>query len=124
MFGPPKVAPVEKPATPAPVPRTPVKRDATPSGTVRKTVTRNDKIVEEKQADTDEFRDLIKEDGSATISCSLTKGVDFNSEKITFFVSARCDQNTKTMDRAAEQVLMKALDYVNSAGDLLGWKKQ
>jgi hypothetical protein len=47
--------------------------------------------------------------------------VDFNSEKVTFFVSVRCDQNKATMDKAAERVFNKALEYVSEAAEALGW---
>jgi len=112
-----------KPSTTPPKTPVKVKKDVTPNGTIRKTMEKAGKPVSETEETTDEFRDLLKEDGGATISCSITKGVDFNSEKVTFFVGVHCDQNTATMDKAAERVLMKAISYVNDGGELFGWKK-
>jgi hypothetical protein len=112
------------PVAPKIVPRAPVaKKDVSPTGTVQKTIERGGEVVSERTFHIDDFKELTKEDGNAVISCSVTKGVDFNSEKVTFFVSARCDQNEPTMNKAAELVLFKAMSYVNDAGELLGWKK-
>jgi hypothetical protein len=98
-------------------------RNATPNTTVKKTHLKDGKVVSESEEHTDEFRSLIKEDGNANVSCSLTKGIDFNSEKVVFHVSVRCDQDEKTMDEAATRVFKKALEYVTEASTALGWNK-
>lgn len=94
---------------------------ATSNATARKTHTKAGVVVEEKEENIDGFQDLLKENGNATISCSLTKGIDFNSEKIVFHVGVRCDQDEKTMDLAAERVFSKTLEYLTESIEALGW---
>lgn len=99
-----------------------LKKDVTPN-TVEKTVTKGGVTIEETVSSLDPFPEVLKEDGMAQVSCTYAMGVDHNSEKVTFFVSIRCDQNEKAINRAGEIAFNKAVEFVAEAADVLGWKK-
>jgi hypothetical protein len=96
----------------------------TTPNTAQKTVERGGKIVEESTIAFDAYKDLMKEGGHATVSCTYALGVDFNSEKVTFHVTCRCDQSEATINEAGKRVFAKAVEFVNDAAEVLGWKNK
>lgn len=93
--------------------------NASPPAVLTKTVTRGKDVVEETVTYPDGFRDLMKGDAAASLSCTLARGIEFNSTKVTFHLSVRCDQNEKMLDEAARRTFAKVLEYVTDAGALL-----
>jgi len=89
-----------------------------------KTVERDGKITEEERGTFDPFKDLLKEDGFSTVSCSLTRSADYGNLKVTFFVSARCDQNEAAINEAGKRVFMKAAEFCDDAAEVLGMNRK
>jgi len=96
----------------------------TTPNTIQKTVEKGGEIVEETTETFDPFKDLLKDGGQATVSCTYALGVDFNSEKVTFHVTCRCDQSEAVINEAGKRVFLKAVELVGDAAEVLGWRKR
>ncbi len=79
--------------------------------------------VEEVSETFDLYADLCKDGAAATVSCTYALGRDFNSEKVTFHVTVRCDQTEACINEAGRRAFLKAVEFVGDAAENLGWKK-
>lgn len=81
------------------------------------------KVVDEANIPLDPFPKLLKEDGFASVSCTVGKARAYGEEKISFHVSIKCDQNQATIDEAGKLAFMKAAEFCEDAMTALGWSK-
>ena len=100
------------------------KNDSTPN-TVQATRTDGDgNVIEEKTMFIDPYKDLLKEDGFSSVSCSLTATQPGSyGGKVSFMVTVKCDQNQATLNLAGERAFLKAVEFCDDALKVLGWAK-
>ncbi len=70
----------------------------------------------------DPFKDLLKDDGLASVGCTYGGARNYGNEKISFMVNVHCDQNEATVNEAGKRVFLKTLEFVEDACGQLGWK--
>lgn len=80
-------------------------------------------VVEEKRVEIDPYKELLADDGFASVACTLaaTQPGSYGG-KVSFMVSIRCDQDEAKINKAGELAFSKAAELCNDALKVLGWK--